>query len=221
MNRRLAVSRAALAVVVASSISCSSTPPPTYDSPPTLANREEITEALRAVGSGLDANVVLLVNVDQNGRALRVRIGQSSGDEGLDAAAVWVGERMRFEPAMHDGKPVAALVKVPVTFDVVTAPVRPPRLRNAEEIAVTMVGDFANLEGFARLRIRVDPEGNINLVKDRQTSGRDVLRAAHDLVRDLEFWPAFKSFRPVETWVNVIFEFAGSSSQVRIESSDG
>ncbi len=75
MNRRLAVSRAALAVVVASSISCSSTPPPTYDSPPTLANREEITEALRAVGSGLDANVVLLVNVDQNGRALRVRIG--------------------------------------------------------------------------------------------------------------------------------------------------
>lgn len=217
MSRRLRFSQLTLATVLAACTSCGGKAQPIYDTPPTLANRDEVTDALRAVGSGMDARVILLLNIDVEGRVTEVRIAKSSGDEGLDDAARWVGERMRFNPAVHDGKPVAALVEVPVTFDVVSNPVRPPRLRNADDVVELIVQDYAGLSGSAILRVRVNAEGSVNLVKDQRGTSRDVTRAAGKLAHELEFWPAYKSFRPIETWVDVIFEFAGPRSQVRIE----
>ena len=35
--------------------------------------------------------------------------------------------------------------------------------------------------------------------------------------RELEFWPAFKNSRPLDSWVILIFEFAGVDSRIVIE----
>ncbi len=204
-------------LLLALSVACGGNPPPVYDTPPTLANRDEVTDALRAVGAGLEAKVVLMLNVDKDGRVQQVRIGESSGDEGLDEAARWIGERMRFEPARHEGKAVSALVKVPVTFDVVDNVRRDARLRNSAQIVGLILEDYPDLEGTARLRVRVNDEGNVSLVKNNQGTSRDVQNAAAKLAHELDFWPAFKSFRPVDSWVNLIFEFSGTESRIVVQ----
>ena len=217
MSRQTCFPQLTLTAVVALCVSCGGKVPQVYETPPTLANRDEITDALRAVGSGLDARVILLVNVDDEGRVTDVRIKESSGDQGLDDAARWVGERMRFNPALHDGEPVAALVEVPVTFDVVEHAIRPARLRNADQIVSLILTDYPDLEGSCHMKVRVNLEGGISLVKDQRGTNRAVTRAGGKLAYELVFWPAYREFRPVETWVNVSIEFAGERSRVTAE----
>jgi TonB family protein len=217
MTARHGTSGLLVAAALFSALSCAGrSQPATYDIPPVLANREEIREAMTAVGAGFEAQVVLRVRVDEQGRVSHVRISKSSGDNNLDAAAEWIGEQMRFEPARRDGAAVAALVDVPVTFDVVRRVVHPPRMRNGDEVVAKMIREYPDLEGTARFRVHVGPEGWPREVKDRP-SDQEVARAAHDLMNDLVFWPAYRRDNVVEAWVNVVFEFAGVRSRVYIE----
>ena len=112
---------------------------------------------------------------------------------------------------------MSALVKVPVTFDVVDNVRRDARLRNSAQIVGLILEDYPDLEGTTRLRVRVNDEGNVSLVKNNQGTSRDVQNAAAKLAHELDFWPAFKSFRPVDSWVNLIFEFAGTESRIVVQ----
>ncbi len=219
MIRRSITALLSLGAVWAAGLSCSSRIEPEFDVEPTLANREEITQAMRAVGAGIEARLVLLVHVDKNGQVADVRIQERSGDAGLDDAAEWIGEQMRFEPARHEGQPVAAWVTVPVTFDVVTPGLRPPRLRNAEELVALIAREHPDLSGSVQLRLRIDINGDVKRVRELQASDREALNAARSLVRRLEFWPALRGFREVNTWINVSFEFDGPDSRVWVEES--
>jgi len=218
MNARFGLS-GFLVTVALLAAACSRHAPPPYDNPPVLANRDEITEAMRAVGAGLEAQVVLLVRVDEQGYVQDVSVAESSGDRQLDDAAVWIGERMRFEPARYEGEAVPCLARIPVTFDVVTQLVREPRLRNAESIVSTIIQDFADLRGTARLRVEVDPKGTVLVVRDRESSAPEALRAARRLTTQLVFWPAVSGGREVTAWVEVVFEFRGGESRVYVERS--
>ncbi len=119
MSARFTRAMLPAAAVLCPILACGGNPQPVYDSPPTLANRDEITAAMAAVGAGLEARVVLQLRIDEHGYVQDVRVSRSSGNEELDDAATWIGEQMRFEPARHEGRAIAALVEVPVTFDVV------------------------------------------------------------------------------------------------------
>lgn len=210
-----------MTAVLLAVLACSGNPPPAYDSPPVLANREEITAAMSAVGAGLEARVVLQVRVDEEGYVREARVVQSSGMPELDDAAQWIGEKMRFKPAMHEGKPVAALVQIPVRFDVVSHVVRAPRLRNAAEVEAIIGRDYPDLRGTARFRIQVGPEGWVREVKTRQPSDREVMSAAQKLIGDwLKFSPAYKEGREITASVYLTIEFAGEYSRVYLESDE-
>jgi TonB family protein len=200
---------------------CGKKPPPAYDAPPVLINREEITAALHAVGAGLETRVVLHVWVDEKGYVREARIARSSGVAELDDAAVWIGEQMRFKPALFQGQPVPAWVEVPVTFDVVSRVVRPPRLRNAEEVAAVIARDYPDLRGTARLRVLVGAEGWVKETRERRPYDPEVMDAARELIdRQIKFWPAYKEGRQIAVWVNLVIEFAGPNSRIYIESSE-
>ena len=64
----------------------------------------------------IGGTVLLLVEVDGNGRPVNVALRRSSGHEVLDAAALRAVRNWRFEPARLDGKPVDAKLEVPVRF---------------------------------------------------------------------------------------------------------
>ena len=70
-------------------------------------------EARKAKISG---TVLLLVEVDENGRPMKIAVRRSSGHDVLDAAALRAVRNWRFEPARLDGKPVDARLEVPVRF---------------------------------------------------------------------------------------------------------
>ena len=128
---------------------------------------------------------------------------------------------MRFEPARHDGKPVAALVEVPVTFDVVSQVVRSPKLKNAAIVEAIMARDYPDLRGTARFRIQIGAEGWIKNLRSRRGSDEAVLAPARDLIDDhLEFWPGYKEGREITAWAYLTIEFAGEFSRVYMEESD-
>lgn len=61
--------------------------------------------------------VLLRVHVGPDGGVDRVDLVQSSRSRDLDRAASDAVRRWRFRPAMRDGRPVAAAVQVPITFN--------------------------------------------------------------------------------------------------------
>jgi TonB family protein len=197
---------------------CGSHAPPQYDSPPVLANRDEIQAAMRAVGAGLEARVLLLIHVDTTGRVASIRVKKSSGSNELDDAAEWIGRQMRFEPAIDDGRAVAALVEIPVRFDVVRMAVRPARLRNAEEIEARIVRDFGDTRGTARFRVSIGPEGWVQETQDRSPYDDAAQRAARRLIDDLRFWPSYHGDSARASWVILVFEFAGPETRVYIDA---
>jgi protein TonB len=60
---------------------------------------------------------MLRIHVDAQGVPTHVEVERSSGHGALDRAAVnYALKRLRFKPAERDGRPVAAIARVPVDF---------------------------------------------------------------------------------------------------------
>jgi len=221
MSARFGLAGIPVAAVLLAFPACSSKAPVVYDSPPVLANRDEITAAMSAVGAGLEARVVLQVRVDDEGYVREARVQKSSGLEELDLAAVWIGEQMRFQPAVHDGKPVAALVEVPVTFDVVSQVIRPPKLRNAQVVQAIIARDYPDLRGTARYRVQIGAEGWVKELRTEKGSDEQVLQTARKIVLDfLEFWPGYREGREITAWARLTIEFAGDHTRIYMEEYD-
>lgn len=219
MSPRFVRSALLATAVLCAALACSGKPPPAYDTPPVLDNRDEITAAMRAIGAGLEARVVLQLRVNEQGYVTDVDVSRSSGNEELDEAALWIAEQMRFRPAQHQGRTVPALVEVPITFDVVRHVVHAPRIRNARQVEAIIARDYPDLRGTARFRILIGREGWVKDVRDRGPSDEEVLRAARELLEDrIRFWPANKGGGPVPGWLNLTIEFAGEVSRVYADS---
>ncbi len=194
--------------------------PPTYDVPPILANREEVSEALESLGAVLEAQVVLLIQVDEEGVPRQVRVAEGSGDRHLDALAVFAGRQMRFRPARYKGQAVPAWVQVPVAFELPPPVVQPPTLQNGDEIAELIADRHADLRGLVHLRILLSPLGIIEDVRAREGVDQEVREAALDLASRLRFAPAMNEGRPAEARLVVLFNFAGPESTVAVEPAE-
>jgi protein TonB len=70
----------------------------------------------RCLRLGIEGTVRLRVLVGEDGRPQDAAIGTSSGDTGLDQAALDAVRDWRFEPARRDGVPLRAWCIVPITF---------------------------------------------------------------------------------------------------------
>lgn len=69
-----------------------------------------------AFDQGLSGKVELRVEVGADGKVADVRVLSATLPGVFDDAAVTAARAWTFKPALRDGKPVAAAVKVPVTF---------------------------------------------------------------------------------------------------------
>lgn len=93
-----------------------------YNTPPRLRNSDHVRQRLqelypselREAGVAGVANVWLFI--DEEGAVRESKLNRSSGSTDLDDAAVTLASEMRFQPAEHDGKPVAVWVQIPVSF---------------------------------------------------------------------------------------------------------
>ncbi|MCR6687550.1 energy transducer TonB [Pseudoxanthomonas sp.] len=69
-----------------------------------------------ALRSGSEGRVVVSIEVGADGTPTDVSVVERSGDRALDRAALQAARQWRFEPAIRDGKAVAATVRLPVDF---------------------------------------------------------------------------------------------------------
>ena len=96
--------------------------PPTdqaRDLPPVALNAQTPVEYPPALfDQGIEGTVILRLYADTAGALINdsTRVQESSGFPALDSAAVAAAPNLRFAPARHDGKPVAASFLQPIYF---------------------------------------------------------------------------------------------------------
>ncbi|WP_152597785.1 energy transducer TonB, partial [Novilysobacter arseniciresistens] len=78
------------------------TPPPRYPA--------------AAIEQGIEGAVVLVVEIDAEGRPLDVEVEKSEPAGVFDQAAIDAAMQWRFSPAVEDGKKVPGRVRVPIEF---------------------------------------------------------------------------------------------------------
>ena len=69
-----------------------------------------------AARSGIEGEVVLVIDVDANGNVTNVSVEKSSRNRDLDRAAMEAARKWRFNPATVNGQKAAGRVRVPVNF---------------------------------------------------------------------------------------------------------
>ncbi|RPH64542.1 MAG: energy transducer TonB, partial [Myxococcaceae bacterium] len=95
----------------AAALAQSVTPPEVVESPP----------AEYPPGATTSAVVVTQVTVDAAGQVTTAEIAESAGKE-FDDAALAAVRRWTFRPALRDGKPFAARVRIPFRFEPPSGP---------------------------------------------------------------------------------------------------
>lgn len=65
---------------------------------------------------GIEGQVILQAEVNEQGMPSQIRVLQSSGNDLLDESALNTVAKWRFSPARKDGVMVRAVVKIPITF---------------------------------------------------------------------------------------------------------
>jgi len=70
-----------------------------------------------------EGTVRLALSIDALGNVTAANVEQSSGYDGLDAAAItWVKAHWRYKPALHDRTPVATTTKASIVFRLTQVP---------------------------------------------------------------------------------------------------
>lgn len=88
----------------------------TLDRQAALLRRPNPAYPMQALRAHEQGTVLVLAQVDVNGRVSDARIARHSGSKTLDRAATAEVRRWKFEPALHDGRPIVASVEVPVSY---------------------------------------------------------------------------------------------------------
>lgn len=87
-----------------------------YQIPPTLVKEVKPTYPEIAAASGVEADVILLVYIDENGDVTHVVVQGSSGFPAMDDEAVKAAKKCKFKPALQNGHPVAVWYSVVMEF---------------------------------------------------------------------------------------------------------
>jgi len=83
-----------------------------------LASNRMPTYPAAALRSGVQGSVIASLNVDTRGNVASAAIVSRSGERSrdLDRAVLNTVQNWKFQPAVHDGRAVASVVRVPVDF---------------------------------------------------------------------------------------------------------
>ena len=94
-------------------------PPMPAEEPPVAINPvSPVRYPPALLAQGIEGRVLLRLYVDSAGTVIpdSTRIAESSGYPALDSAAVVGSPELRFSPALHQGRPIAAPFLQPVQF---------------------------------------------------------------------------------------------------------
>jgi TonB family protein len=97
-------------------------PPPATVTPPTLTHFEHAAYPKEGLALGIEASVVLVLDIDAAGRVTKAVPAEPQG-HGFDEAAVDAALKFQFEPAKRGGNAVASRIRYRYSFTLEKAPV--------------------------------------------------------------------------------------------------
>jgi TonB family protein len=83
--------------------------------PPQVVEHVDAAYPEARLADGVESNVVLFVTVEKDGTVSDAKVAESGGDD-FDNAALEAVKRWRFAPAIKEGQPVRARIRVPFHF---------------------------------------------------------------------------------------------------------
>lgn len=86
------------------------------EQPTPLYGEEPIAYPVELWDEGVEGTTLLRVRVNETGVVDSVEVLESSGHEGLDAAALTGARELRFQPGRKDGKRIRMWASLPVHF---------------------------------------------------------------------------------------------------------
>ncbi len=72
-----------------------------------------------AVQCGVEGKVTVKIFVSENGNVIKTAVKKSSGSRILDSAAIAYSKKLKFKPAVKNGKPVRSWTKMDYEFSIV------------------------------------------------------------------------------------------------------
>jgi TonB family protein len=196
----------------------------TGDTQPSLIYRSEPAYSAEATRARVQATVILSVTVGEDGKARDIQIRQGAGF-GLDEKAVEAMRKWRFNPATHDGHPIAVPANIEMNFDILARNDKVDRSGQRARLNFTLpphatrpeliVGQLPGNPGAAgdqlvRFHFEVDAQGATQNVTP--LSATDLLweKQAMLIVKTWRFEPAELDGKPVA--VEGVFELAHNGS---------
>ncbi len=108
-------------------------PPPPTIAPPVLAHFEHAEYPKEALEQGIEATVILILEIDASGHVTKAVPTPPQG-RGFDEAAVAAALQFQFEPAKRGGNPVASRIRYPYHFTIEKAVGPPPAPKLVENL---------------------------------------------------------------------------------------
>lgn len=189
----------------------------TLTKPPTLVKFAEAVYPPEALAAGLEADVVLAIDVDATGRVTRVEIAQPAG-RGFDEAAAAAARAFEFTPAEADGKPVPVRITYKYRFTIKRETAPPPAAVNFRGVVkergtrAVLPGMPVAVEGVGRAE--TDAQGRFEMVvppPPREIAVRIEAPEYHPFetretiaqgkLTEVVYWVERRSYDPYETVV--------------------
>jgi TonB family protein len=169
---------------------------------PTILYREKAKYTREARDNKVEGTVVLSVVFGADGQIGDVRVIQGL-PHGLTENAIIAANKIRFEPAIKDGRPVSVRGVLEFTFNIYNDPVQQmdaslrPTILYREKAQYTQEAKDNNVEGTVVLSVVFGSDGQIGDVKVIQGLPHGLTQKAIEATSKIRFEPAMKDGQPV------------------------
>jgi TonB family protein len=198
--------------------------PAPMDSMPTILYREKAKYTDEAHRNGLQGKVILDLAFTADGNITNIQVFSGLPD-GLTENAIEAAKKIRFKPAIKDGKPASVRVKVEYDFKLylscdestskhdvcaaepMTASLR-PTIAYRERADYTQEAREKKVEGNVVLSVIFGAEGKIGAIKVESGLPHGLTEEAIRAARRIRFEPAMKDGKPVSVRGNLEFGFS-------------
>jgi len=193
-------------------VSAQTVPPSTPEATPTVLTTVEPVYPTAALSDHIIGTVVVHAHIDEQGKVTGVEV--ISGDRVFHQAVIDAVKQWTFSPAKKNGKPVASVYQISITFAPPDpTPIPPTPSGSCNHIAILLhriAPVYPKLKsahkGKVALQVSIDDHGTVTDVKTL-SGDQDFMTAATDAVRQWKYQPTFKDCKavPSTTKVTILF----------------
>ena len=180
---------------------------------PTILYREKAQYTEEARDNKVEGTVVLSVVFSADGQISDIGVIRGLS-QGLTEKAIIAAKKIRFEPAMKDGRPVSVRGRLEFSFNLYKDPIQPmdaslrPTILYREKAKYTQEAKDNKVEGTVVLSVVFGADSQIGDIRVIRGLPHGLTQKAIEATSKIRFEPAMKEGQPVSVRGNIEFTFS-------------